>query len=210
MKNLINLFLVYIGLTFISSCKEEFPSSLKTDGNPPGQISDILIQNLNGGSLIRYKLPSDEDLLYVKAEYEYPKGTKREVRSSLYVDSLKIEGIGSTQPLDILIYTVSRSEISSEPIKVTINPLTPPIYLIKESLDVMPDFGGFSIKYNNESKQDIVIEILKKIDNNWTNLESYYTNSKTGLFAVRGQDAELSDYAFYVRDKWKNKSRTNK
>lgn len=197
-----------MGYFSLLACKEEMPTALTGDGNAPGKVTNVVVENRNGGAKLNYSLPNDDNLLYVKALYEYPKGTTKEVRASAYVDSLIIEGIGDTEELEVSLYSVSRSEKVSAPLKVAIQPLTPSVQLVASSLDVNADFGGFSVHFLNENSHDIVIEILRSVDGEWTNLDAYYTNSKEGLFTIRGQEAELSRFGFFVRDKWRNKSDT--
>src|SRR5690606_34385683 len=87
-------------------------------------------------------------------------------------------------------------------------PLTPPVQLVESSLLVASDFGGFSVNFTNEKQADVVIEMLQKSDGEWTELDAYYTNSKAGLFSVRGLAAEPSEFGFTVRDRWRNRSDT--
>ena len=208
MKRFKQLIYLSIGLFSLLACEEEVPTALTGDGNAPGKVSNVTIENRNGGAKLTYSLPDDANLLYVKAVYEYPKGNVREVRASAYVDSLVIEGIGDTQELGVSLFSVSRSEKVSESVQVTILPMTPPVQLVAASLEVSPEFGGISVHFLNERRQDIIIEILKKVDGDWTNLDAYYTNSKQSLFTIRGQEATPTEFGLYVRDKWKNKSDT--
>lgn len=208
MRHLIKYIYLSIGCFSLLACKEEIPTALTDGGNAPSIVSNVVIENRNGGAKLSYSLPVDDDLLYVKAVYEYPAGNFREVKASAYVDSLVIEGIGDTRELDVSLYAVSRSEKMSSAVKVAIQPLIPPVQLVGSSLNAISDFGGFVVDFRNESGAEIVIEVLKKSDGQWTNLEAYYTKSRNGLFTVRGQDAELSQFGFYVRDKWRNKSDT--
>jgi len=202
--------ILYITLGYIAlwSCKEEMPTTITGEGNAPGNVVDVIVENRNGGAKLTYTLPNDDDLLYVKAKYEYPQGNPKEVKASMYVDSLVIEGIGDTEELDVSLYAVSRSERVSEPVKVKIQPMTPPVQLVGSSLQVTSDFGGFAVNFVNEKRTEIVIEVLKENDGQWTNLDAYYTKSRNGIFTIRGQEAEPSQYGFYVRDKWRNKSDT--
>lgn len=64
------------------------------DGKAPAPITNISVKNVNGGAIIKYTPSDDVDLLYVKAIFTNTRGEQQEVRSSMYVDSLVIEGLG--------------------------------------------------------------------------------------------------------------------
>src|SRR5687768_3907386 len=89
------LFNMIIGFMALA-CKEESFWQEPTDTNPPGEISNVEVENIPGGAILRYALPHDEDLLYVKAVYSLKDGITSEVRASLYNDTLKIQGFGDT------------------------------------------------------------------------------------------------------------------
>lgn len=197
-----------ISLFLCMSCQEETLGPLSPGGETPGKVSSVTIENRPGGAMLRYQIPNNENLLYVKAVFEYPAGNFREVKSSMYVDSLLIEGIGDTEERAIQLFSVSRSEVVSEPETVYINPLTPPVQLIANTLSVSADFGGLTTMYENSLMYAVVIEVLKKVDGQWTNIESNYTNLKSGMFSVRRQEAIPSEFGLYVRDRWNNKSDT--
>lgn len=208
MKRFKQLIYLSVSLCVLLACKEEVPMALNGDGNIPNTVANVQVENRNGGAKLTYTLPNDANLLYVKAVYEYPEGHSKEVRASAFVDSIVIEGIGDTQELDVSLFSVSRAEKISEPVRVAISPRTPSVQLVARSLGVSPEFGGLSVNFLNELGHDIVIEILKKTDGEWTSLDAHYTNNKTGQFTIRGQQAEPTEYGLFIRDKWKNKSDT--
>lgn len=208
MYRLKHLIYICIGIFLSTSCTEDIPGPLYKGGDQPEKISNITVENRPGGARINYQVPAIKDLLYVKAVFEYPVGHVREIKSSMYVDSLIIEGIGNTNARTVELFAVSRSETVSEPEIVHIHPLTPPVQTIAASLVTNSDFGGLSVVYENAMRYDIVIEIMKKQNGKWININAHYTNNKAGFFSVRGQDAEPTEFGLFVRDKWKNKSDT--
>lgn len=208
MKLVIKIMSLALGASLLFSCKEEAPKALLGDEAVPRQVSNVLVENRNGGAKLTYSLPDDKSLLYVRAVYEYPKGSVKEARSSAYVDSLIIEGIGDTAELLVSLFSVSRAEISSDPILVPIYPMVAPVQIVAQSLSVRPEFGGISIEFSNDRQQDLIIETLKKVDGDWTGIDAYYTNSKRGFFTIRGQESESTEFGIFVRDKWKNRSDT--
>lgn len=204
-------YLIYIclGVFLSTSCTEDIPGPLYGGGDKPGKVTNVTVENRPGGARINYQIPNSKDLLYIKAVFESPTGHVREVKSSMYVDSLIIEGLGNTNVRAVELYAVSRSEVVSEPETVYIEPLTPPVYTIAQSIVAESDFGGLSLVYANALKHDVVIEVMKKENDEWISIDAHYTNLKTGFFIVRGQNAEPTEFGVVVRDRWKNRSDTS-
>lgn len=195
----------------VSGCKEEVLGPLSKEGQTPKPISNIRIEPLPGGAKFTYAVPNDDDLLYVKAVYEAPKGNIREVKASFYVDSLIIDGFGDELEHEVQLYTVSRSERQSEPVKVTIKPLTPPLTSVRRSLTMVEDFGGVTVSFTNESEANISVNILvKKAENEWVPIETFYTKLKAGIYSARGQESKLTEFGAFIRDRFNNKSDTLK
>src|SRR5690606_32993715 len=105
------------------ACNQEQLGPLVSQGGTPSPLSNISVENLNGGARISYTLPDDPDLLYVMASYSVNSGVERTVKSSVYGNSLLLEGFSSTDEREITLYTVNRSENRSEPMQVKIKPL---------------------------------------------------------------------------------------
>ena len=100
MKHQITLFLIFI-LLLVVSCGEEPIGQIPIDNVAPGKVSDVKVKNVKGGAILTYKLPKDEDLLYVKAIYSLRDGIINEAKSSLYTDTLKLYGFGDTKPRQV-------------------------------------------------------------------------------------------------------------
>jgi hypothetical protein len=115
------------------SCREDGRID-HIDGNAPApaQVSDVTVRGTPGGAVLKYKLPKDENLLYVQAIYETQPGVQRKAKSSC--DSLVLEGYGDTQEYDIMLYSVGRNEKMSEPLTVPIKPTTPLVRLTTKSM----------------------------------------------------------------------------
>ena len=119
----------------IAGCKEDnvrAPYGIE-DTTPPQEVTNITVKNTAGGAVIKYDIPSDPDLMYVKALFESKKGEIREVRSSMYIDSLVIKGIGDTNEHNVTVYAVDRADNASKGISVSIHPETPPVIKNRES-----------------------------------------------------------------------------
>lgn len=197
-------------LLSIAACKKQGIPGPTEPGAMPGSVTNVQVENQPGGAKLQYILPNSEDLLYVKAVYEFPKGNIKEVKASMYVDSLRIEGLGNEEELEVKLYAVSRSEVESIPVSVKIKPLTPPVFSIAASLNLTESFGGVTLKYENTSMINLVINFVKKVNNEWVEIDVLYTNKKEGLHSVRNQESVQTEFGAYVKDRWNNKSDTLK
>ena len=68
------LFILLLGIV-AKACKDEmFTGQTPVDGVAPLQIKNPEVINVEGGALITYDLPDEEDLLYVEAKYKRRSG----------------------------------------------------------------------------------------------------------------------------------------
>ncbi|WP_428741664.1 DUF5000 domain-containing lipoprotein [Tenacibaculum sp.] len=203
--------LAILSMAFIAiSCDENNLAPLENNTTPPGIVENVQIENLPGKSVISYALPKDQDLLYVKAEYQLESGKKMEVKSSYYNNSLVVEGFSKEEEETVTLYAVNRSEVASEPVKVTIKPLESPIWDVYRSIEVGPAFGGISLKAINELRHDLSILVMEKNEqNDWiVNPNSIYTSTDSINRTIRPFDIEEHNIAVTVRDRWLNTTDT--
>lgn len=180
------------------------------DGTAPAGVANPRVRNFPGGATIRYDLPDDADLAGVRALFTATDGRRREVRASQYVDSLVIEGFGDTRAYTVDLYTVDRFENRSEAVPVEVQPLTPPVFTIFESLRYTVDFGGFLVEYENPTRSDIAIYVVQRdsVTGGFEYYDAYYTRTASGTYAVRGLPDIENEFGVYVRDRWNNYSET--
>ncbi|MCH7400986.1 DUF4959 domain-containing protein [Belliella kenyensis] len=209
MKNINLKHFIWISLSLLAiwSCAEEdgrepFSKNL----TPPGQISEYSVENLPGRAKITYSLPSDKDLLYIKAQYTLGNGRKMEVKSSYFNNSLVVEGFADTLSHEIKLYSVNRSEVASEPVSVMIKPLEAPLWEVYRSLEVNTAFGGIRINALNPFREDIAILVMEKNEyGDWEiDPNSVYTSTDSIDYAIRGMDTTMHEFAFTIRDRWLN------
>lgn len=190
------------------SCKDETVKLEPMDSVPPGPVSNVVWKSIPGGAVFRYTLPDDEDLLYVKAVF-YRNDLRCESSATIYSDSLKIEGLGSTESREVKLIAVDRSNNESEAVIQTITPGVPDIFHIGESLQVKADFGGVHAFWKNANKQDISVVLLIKDQNEeYVPLETYYSSVVDGDGLYIGMDTIAVDCAVFAQDRWGNKSET--
>jgi len=200
-----NKILILFALIFVvASCKEEPIGQQPIDGTAPGQVTNIVPRNIPGGAVLKYNLPIDEDLLYIKATF-LRNGELVETKASVYTDTLVIEGFGDTNPREVTLIAVDRSKNESAANTVTINPLTPPVTTITESLQLLPDFGGVHAYWENKTRAEISVTILKKDHNGeYVPHETFWSTTKDGDAASRGMDTLLGEFGVFVEDRWGN------
>lgn len=187
------------------ACEEDSRGPLLDDGIPPGPVSNVQVENIAGGATLTYQLPTDNDALYVLAEYTLNSGKSASVKSTVYKNNLNVVGFGDTNAKTIKLYAVDRGENLSDPVEVTINPLTPAVTTIREELIILPDFGGIHLFWENETEAEVAVIVwtpdslgtLQQIDIRYSSLLSDH-------FAIRGYDTEPREFVVTLRDRWDN------
>jgi hypothetical protein len=205
MKNTV-LILTLIALA-LAGCKEDPVGQQPLDSVRPGEVTQVTVKNIPGGAVLYYVPPRDEDLLYVKAIYKLNDGLESETRASLYTDSLVIQGFGDTADRDVDVIAVDRSRNESAPVKVGIAPLEAPVVTIGATLDLLPDFGGVHAYWDNPTRSEISIVLLREDHNKeYVPLETFYSSARVGDGAKREMDTITANFAVYVQDRWQNRS----
>lgn len=203
---------IFIACLFFIGCEEDKRGPIEDDDRAPGIVTDVTVKNLAGRSVIKYKLPDDSDLLYIKAKYQLNNDVKRVVSASIYSDSLVVDGFGDDKEYNIEVFAVDRSENEGEVVDVKVNPLEPPIKTIKESLELKNTFGGVNIRWENVTNAPVAIVVMIEdtadTGKPFLEAEVIYTSATEGNFNVRGFDTTERDFYCYVRDRWNNYSDT--
>ncbi|KAF5049873.1 MAG: DUF5000 domain-containing lipoprotein [Tissierellia bacterium] len=201
------LLLLPIGLLWM--CEAEERGQIPMDTIPPGQVTSVSVENLPGGAIVSYIIPEDEDLLYVKAIYRLDDGRIMEQKASAYSTALEIVGIGKGNPQTIQLITGDRSKNESAPLDVEIYPLDSPIYDILKSINIMNDFGGITLQWENPLEADIIISIdTLDMDNKYHTTETIYTSSIVGKGSIRGLPPVERIFAVSITDPWNNTTDT--
>ncbi|MBU3122633.1 DUF4959 domain-containing protein [Sinomicrobium sp. 2019215] len=204
MKN-IHFYCLLLCFVVCTSCDDDIRRPLVADDIPPGQVTDIEIKSISGGADITYALPGDDDILYVVARFQRTTGEMASVKSSVYNNSLTVEGFGDTNEYQVQLFTVDQSENESEPVDVVIKPKTPPIQLIRESLSMEADFGGMHLYWENEAEAPVSLIVLTDNEIGQTEqIEVRYSSRKEDDFAVRGYDTIPRSFSVFIRDRYDN------
>jgi hypothetical protein len=191
-------------------CTEKDRLDQTVDDSAPAPLKVTVTGNIPipGGAVLKYTVPNDKNLLGVKAVYER-NGEICETKASLYNDSLTMEGFGDTRTYEVNLYSVGRNGKLSDPEKVSITPLMPPV--LSTEINLEPTFGGVKLNVsNNTSKAALTIMLL--IDTANTGklelLHTFYTMADNTYFVRRELESKEQTFGVVVRDRWNNKSDT--
>jgi len=209
MKQLI--IILCTGLLIFASitCTKNHSGPIENDGVAPGAVSNPTVENLSGSAVITYTLPSDADLLYVKAVYTTERGIVREAKASYYTNKITLTGFGSTNAYEVKLYAVDKGENSSAPLTVTVNPLKPAYQIVGGTIQIGPDFGGINVSFKNPGEDNIAIVILSNDSlSNFITFNTVYTKLSAETFSSRGFKPVKSKFGVYIRDRWGNISDT--
>lgn len=198
-------------LLAIVGCKEEGRLDHIDSTTPaPSQVSNVKVESIAGGAILTYDIPKDDRLSYVLAVYDIQPGVTREAKSSIYTDTLKLDGFGDTELHTVKLYSVGKNEKRSEPLEVNFQPLIPPVQSVFKSMTLDEAFGGVSLRFQNETSANLVVYVM--IDttgqDDWSIANTFFTAAKDGKFSIRGLDPEEKKFAVYIQDRWSNKSDT--
>lgn len=201
--------LILGALTYILfSCdKSDLLKPFGGDSTPPGCVTDVDYEPIAGGAIIKYKLPHDEDLAYVKAVYSV-NGVEKNTMSSQYNSELKIEGFPGINDYDVTLYVVDKSENYSEGVSLVVTPEESPVNVMRNSLKVHEDFGGFKIDFENPSKAELSLYVYQKdsLSDNMNFYEARVFSQEKGTYQVLGLPNETNNFEVYVRDRYENTS----
>lgn len=199
-------------ITGMTACKKNngFNAIISEDTTKPQPVSNIKIDNFNGGANITYDLPNSPNILYVLAKYNINDKAVRETKSSYYQDTVVVDGFAKAKPYQVTLYTVTRANVMSDPVTVTVNPLTPVYLAVRPSIKLSADFGGVSIIADNPLKKQIGIVVMS-YNKNTQSMEiedQRFTMDAKIDYAVTGFAAVERSFGVYVTDRWGNISDT--
>ncbi len=212
-KNILLYIALLLSSTLFLACEEEDHGPAYNDGIAPGVVTVKEVKPTPGGAVIKYQLPSDQDLLYVQANYILENGRKMQVRSSIYIDSLSLQGYGTVGTYPVELFAVDRGGNKSEPIETQIQTLKSPVNTIFSTIQLRETFGGVNITWTNESRSPVAF-IMMALPDSMKNkvaieeFETIYSKAKTGNMSLRGFGNVPHDFAVVVRDRWDNLSDT--
>lgn len=182
-----------------------------TDKSKPGVVTNVKVRNFNGGAVLTYTLPSSQNLLYVVADYNINGKTTRQTKSSYFLDTIRVDGFESSKEYTITLHSVTRANVQSDPITVTVHPDTPYYQLIRKSLTLAADFGGVHLSALNKDKRPVGINLvaIDPANNKFNIRDRHFTSTDTISYAVRGFSTTPAKFGAFVTDQFGNSSDTS-
>ena len=169
------------------------------DTIPPGSLSVENIIPTNGGGIISYSLPSDSDILFVRAEYTNSLGVDVYRVSSSHNNSIEIDGLNQNTPLLVRLFVVDENENMSQPIEVEFTPLPSFIFLVQESISITPDLGGVKIEWDNIAEKTVYVH-LHITNGSDEDIRILSSNSLAESIFVRGLESVEMNFLTKVED----------
>jgi hypothetical protein len=204
MKKLYHIYtVVFVAVIAFCSCNDGVLKG--ADGTPPGQITNVEFTPLNGGGFFTYTIPSDEDFLYVRAEYTIDNGETISKTNSVYSDTLFISGLGSVKEYAVNLYSVNRTNNRSQPVVVRITPLEPTAVAVLETVTVMPGFSSLVIDWDNPQRQTLTILATVTIGSREATLV-HASNTLRDRFTIPNLSGVPHEIKIRIRDMYGNET----
>ncbi len=198
MKHILFIFIV---MFCFSACYDK-----NKDTTAPDPVSDIQIIPTNGGAILKYKLPDNNDLLYVKASYMNSLGKNVFRTASYYQNQIEIEGFNDNKEHDVTIQVFDISNNASKPVSVKVVPLVSNINLVQSNIKIAPDFGGVSLTWDNPCEKTVFIYLSYKDAEGHEITKIIPSSRAKDRFIVRGMKSTEKEFFVQVEDFWGNKT----
>lgn len=201
-----NVFFVFVLSLLFVGCSDEYKLGLtNADSVAPAAPVVKSVENDNGESTIFYEVPGDDDMLYVVATYQNNPTSIRSTKTSVYSNKVTVNGFGAAGEYSVELKSVDRAGNESAPVIVKVNPTTPPVISIFNSLKAVASWSGIRLSWENPTKANVIVTVMVKDENDeWVDYESIYSSTEEGIGSVRGLDAVEKEFQIYVRDRYDN------
>jgi hypothetical protein len=175
------------------------------DNVPPGPVTNVKVLNQPGGAQITYTLPADPDVMGAKVVYSLTTdGEPMERYTSK--NTIELEGYGDTNEYPITVYAIDKSGNVSAGTPATISPLTPPVFQIRQSLDIRATFGGVLVKWDNPMRKNMAVSLYVQdsVSNEMALYDTYFFDSANGSTAFRNLPFKKQQFRVELHDRWNN------
>ncbi|MFT3752131.1 MAG: DUF4959 domain-containing protein [Paludibacter sp.] len=188
------IFISLLSAAVFTSCKQE-----ELDTITPGKVTDISYKPTNGGAILKFTAPDDNDLLYIKAVYTNSLGKEVFKVTSHYGDSIEIDGFKEATPQKVKLYAVDRSNNHSEATEIEVTPKRSFIYLVQESIKLKEQLGGVRITWANPDEKTVFVYVnFSKAGKMYERILSSVSSSPSLM--IRGLDPEEYNFSVTVED----------
>ena len=189
------------------SCVSPEEWSNKYEDIIPNPVSNVSVENVNGGAIIRYTLPSQKDLMGAKVMYKLTSDGEWMVRyASIANDTIVLEGYGDTNERTVTVYAIHENGNVSTGVSATIKPLTPPVNIMRETLQVSSTFGGIQVRWDNPLRKDmgVTLYVEDSTSHEMVLYDKYFSNSIDGKTTFRPLDPKTQRFRVEMFDRWQN------
>ena len=194
-RNILYVSLMLLFVLIIVSCE----SDDKDDTTPPGELTIMSTEVTYGGAIISYELPNDDDILYVRADYTNGKGEAVFRTVSKHVKQIEVSGFVVEEDVVVSLTVVDENQNKSKAVEHKIRPLQSFIYLVQESIEIVPDLGGVQVSWENIEEKTVFIYLhIADGDEEETRILSS-SNANENIF-VRGLEAKELGFSTKVED----------
>jgi hypothetical protein len=203
-----NFILIALFALLSYACSDAYIGQYPVESVAPDSVSAVTFDSLPGAVKIAYKLPSDKDLLYVRATYYLDNGKKMEATASAFTNQMLIDGYGNSDSLrTIILNAVDLNQNVSKAIIVKVKPKKSPIYDIMNSVEAGVDFGGIYLKWKNPLGAKVIV-VVNTEDKAGKQLQAnggkIYSQAKDVVSNIRGYDTIPRNFYIQVQDRWGN------
>ncbi|HOI49853.1 MAG TPA: DUF4959 domain-containing protein [Prolixibacteraceae bacterium] len=199
MKNIYYFLGILMVMLVASSCKE------KGEGVPPGQVTDVEAASGYGEVLLDWTNPSDENYYYVDISFVDSKGVNRSRKVSRYASGDTITGFADTQAYTFSLTSYSFTGEASAPVTITATPLEPAFANVISTVEMVPDFGGAIVSWENETGKPVTVKVSYK-DDAGKKTSSLFVADESGKGYISGLASTLRNFDVVVSDKANNNS----
>ena len=203
MKRFLKYTIIALGaVCLLSACEEESKDTIA-----PGLIANVQVEPIHGGAKVTYELPDDEDVLFAKIYYTNTLGDDLFKVSSLYTNSITIDGFNDTLAHTFSIVAVDRSKNESEAVNFEFTPLKSNIQVVKESISIRPEFGGVKLSWYNPTAATVFAYLTYIEEGGEESLPVILSSEvENEELTVRGMDSTLKEFYVEVEDFYGNKT----
>ena len=194
-KNIICIPILLLLISMVISCESED----KKDTTPPGELTITSTEATYGGAIISYTLPNDDDILYVRADYTNGKGAAVFRTVSKHVNQIEVSGFVIEDDVTVSLTVVDENQNKSKAVEHEMRPLRSFIYLVQETIEIVPDLGGVQVSWENIEEKTVFIYLhIADGDEEETRILSS-SNASENIF-VRGLEAKELGFSTKVED----------
>jgi hypothetical protein len=205
---LVYIYLLLLTVSFFSCGDKLEHKPLYSDSGKPKTISNIEVENINGGAVITYSLPNNKDIEYVHAIIEKDGKFVKEYMSSVFKDNIVIEGLPDTLEYDVKLRLLNCAKKASEDKVIKIKPQLPVVDMVYNDIKLEPDFGGFRFSWKNKSKYDLSMFSYIRDTLGELQVHTIKKVKPTDLeFSVDGLDTVNTVCGIKFKDAWGNFSK---